>query len=67
MLSALLEVVIGIEACAGWGKQYDIAGLRGRLGDRHGVVERIDDMQVRSLVLVERVAGRLGGRNQRLP
>ena len=44
MLSALLEIVIGIEACAGWGKQYHIAVSRGRLGDRHGVVERIDDV-----------------------
>jgi len=44
MLSALLEIVIGIEACAGWGKQYHIAGSRGRLGDRHGVVERVDDV-----------------------
>ena len=35
MLSALLEVVIGIEARAGWRKQYHVAGSRGGPGGEH--------------------------------
>ena len=67
MLSALLEVVISIEAGAGRRKQYYIAGSRGGAGGRHGVVERIDDFDVRSLLLVDGGAGRPRRRNQRLP